>query len=290
MSRKKNIALLSVLSNTFLILIKVAAGILTGSVSIISEAIHSGMDLAAAVIAFISVRISDRPADDEHQYGHEKIENVSGVIEGLLIVIAAFWIIYEAVHKIMINEPVQSVGIGFIVMFISAGVNALVSRKLYKVAREEDSIALEADALHLKADVYTSLGVGGGLFLIWLTGKSFLDPVVAIAVALFILKEAFELTRNAFNPIMDSSLSKEEMDKLRLVIEKYRGEFIDYHDLRTRKSGKTRHIDFHITVNKDLLMQDVHALCDRMESDIENALRNTKILIHPETRNDDLLK
>lgn len=290
MSRKKNIALLSVLSNTFLILIKVAAGILTGSVSIISEAIHSGMDLAAAVIAFISVRISDRPADDEHQYGHEKIENVSGVIEGLLIVIAAFWIIYEVVHKIMINEPVQSVGIGFIVMFISAGVNALVSRKLYKVAREEDSIALEADALHLKADVYTSLGVGGGLFLIWLTGKSFLDPVVAIAVALFILKEAFELTRNAFNPIMDSSLSKEEMDKLRLVIEKYRGEFIDYHDLRTRKSGKTRHIDFHITVNKDLLMQDVHALCDRMESDIENALRNTKILIHPETRNDDLLK
>ena len=155
MNTKVKVARLSLLSNTILIIMKLIVGLVTGSVSIISEAIHSTMDLLAAIIAFFSVRISDRPADDTHPYGHGKIENVSGVIEALLIFVASVWIIVEAVKKIITPGEIESVGIGFIVMFISAGINFIVSKKLYKVAKQEDSIALEADALHLKADVYT---------------------------------------------------------------------------------------------------------------------------------------
>ncbi|HEX3007492.1 MAG TPA: cation diffusion facilitator family transporter, partial [Bacteroidales bacterium] len=172
MNKKTKIARLSVASNTALIAMKVIAGIWSGSVSIISEAIHSLMDLIAAVIAYFSVKVSDNPPDEEHPYGHGKFENVSGVIEAFLILVAAIWIIYEAVHKIIKPTEVDSlgVGVGAVVMIVSGCINFLVSRQLYKVAKETESIALEADALHLKTDVYTSLGVGVGLFLMWLTG------------------------------------------------------------------------------------------------------------------------
>lgn len=283
MSRKQNVAYLSVISNTVLIILKVVVGVLTGSVSIISEAIHSTMDLMAAIIAFFSVRLSDKPADKTHPYGHEKIENVSGVIEGSLILVASGWIIFEAVKKIIENEPVKSVGLGFVVMFISAIVNTIVSKRLYKVAKEEDSMALEADALHLKADVYTSLGVGAGLFLIWVTNLNILDPVVAICVAIFILKEAIELITNAFHPLMDHKLSDDEEIEIGNAIKKYEGEYIEYHDFRSRKSGKTRHIDFHLTMHKNITLGDAHLLCDKIEKEIEEKLKHTKILIHPET-------
>ena len=211
MTSKVKVASLSIFSNTFLIIIKLLVGIFTGSVSIVSEAIHSTMDLLASIIAFFSVRISDRPADDTHPYGHGKVENISGVIEALLIFVASVWIIIEAVKKIINPGEMESVSIGFIVMFISAAINFMVSKKLYKVAKQEDSIALEADALHLKADVYTSLGVGTGLLLIWITGLNYLDPIVAILVAIFILKESFELLKTAFNPLLDIKLSDEEI-------------------------------------------------------------------------------
>lgn len=283
MSHKKNIALLSVGSNSTLVILKVIVGLLTGSVSIISEAIHSMMDLVAALIAFMAVRISDKPADQAHPYGHEKIENVSGVIEGLLIVVASGWIIYESVQKLMSDEPIKSVGLGFVVMFISAVVNFLVSRRLYKVAKEEDSMALEADALHLKADVYTSLGVGIGLLLIWITDLHFLDPVVAIGVAIFILKEAFELIMTAFHPLMDHKLSDDEEREIKNAIVLFKDDYIEYHDFRTRKAGKIRHIDFHLTLHKNITLEEAHRICDNIEREIERKLKHTQILIHPET-------
>jgi cation diffusion facilitator family transporter len=197
--------------------------------------------------------------------------------------VASGWIIFEAVKKIIENKPVESVGLGVVVMIISAVVNTLVSKKLYKIAREEESMALEADALHLKADVYTSLGVAAGLFLIWITGLNVLDPVVAIGVALFILKEAFDLTKNAFNPLLDHKISDDEEIEIANAIKKYQGEYIEYHDFRTRKSGKTRHIDFHLTMHKNITLYDAHTLCDKIEKEIEEKLKHTKILIHPET-------
>ena len=190
MKVKVRIARLSVISNTVLIIMKLAVGLISGSVSIISEAIHSTMDLLAAIIAFFTVRVSDTPPDAKHPYGHGKYENISGVIEAILIFIAAVWIVFEAIKKIIHPGEIESIGFGSLVMFISAIINTLVSRQLYKVARKTNSLALEADALHLKTDVITSLGVGLGLLLIWITGLTYLDPVVAILVALLIFWES----------------------------------------------------------------------------------------------------
>lgn len=280
MSRKKNVALLSVASNSLLIALKLIAGLLSGSVSIISEAIHSMMDLVAAVIAFFAVRLSDVPPDENHPYGHEKFENVSGVIEGVLIVVAAVWIIAEAAHKLIEPEPMGAIGWGVAVMFVSALVNTLVSRLVYKVAREEQSMALEADALHLKADVYTSLGVGMGLAAIWVSGWYWLDPLVAIAVALFILKEAFELIARAFAPLIDASLPKEEIEAIHAALARHQPYFIDYHDLRTRQSGKIRHVDLHVRLHRHTTLQDVHDVCDRLEEEIVKSLEHANVLIH----------
>jgi cation diffusion facilitator family transporter len=281
-SIKTRVAILSVVSNTFLILLKAIAGILSGSVSIISEAIHSGMDLIAAVIAFFSVRISAKPADRDHPYGHGKVENVSGVVEGLLILVAAVIIIWEAIKKIINPTHIGETNIALVVMFISAAVNFFVSGKLYKVAKQVDSVALEADALHLKTDIYTSLGVGIGIVLIKFTGKAILDPIVAILVALLILKEAISLIWNAYCPLLDTKLSDSDEEKIKSIINCYKNEIIDFHALRTRKSGSIKYIDFHMTVNKDLSVEQSHELSDRIESDLEDVLKNTNVSIHIE--------
>jgi cation diffusion facilitator family transporter len=283
MNAKIKAARMSLISNTSLIIMKLIVGIFTGSVSIISEAIHSTMDLLAAIIAFFSVKISDKPADNNHPYGHGKIENISGVIESLLIFAASIWIIIEAARKIVNPGEIESVGIGFIVMFISAAVNFLVSKKLYKIAKQEDSIALEADALHLKADVYTSLGVGTGLFLIWITDLNFLDPIVAILVAIFILKEAFELLKSAFNPLLDIKLSDEEIGIIENTISKYSSVFCNFHDLKTRKSGHIRYIDLHLVFPENKSIKEAHDICDKIENDIAEVLNNTQVMIHLES-------
>lgn len=273
---------MSIASNTFLIAMKLVVGFMSGSVSIISEAIHSVMDLVAAIIAFFSVKIADIPPDESHPYGHGKVENVSGVMEALLIFAASIWIIEEAIKKIIHNEPVEYIWLGSLVMFISAGVNILVSRKLYKVAKKFDSIALEADALHLKVDVYTSLGVALGLFLIWLTGYHYLDPVVAICIALFILKESFDLLKKAFNPLLDYKLSDEDLVLIKECIEKEKGSCYRFHEMRSRKAGNKKYVDLHLEVPKDLTVESAHALCDRIERDIERNFKNMEVLIHVE--------
>lgn len=283
MNAKVKIARLSILSNFSLIIMKMFVGIFTGSVSIISEAIHSTMDLAAAIIAFFSVKISDKPADEDHPYGHGKVENISGVIESLLIFAASVWIIIEAVKKLLHPEAVGSLGIGFIVMFISAFINYMVSRKLYKTAKEEESIALEADALHLKADVYTSLGVGIGLLLIWITKLHFLDPVVAIIVAIFILKEAFSLLKTAFNPLLDVKLSDKQIKSIEEAINRHSGIYCNFHHLRTRISGRTKYIDLHLVFPENMSIKTAHDICDLIEKDIKNSLKNTEATIHLES-------
>lgn len=283
MNVKVKAARLSIISNTSLIIMKLIVGLFTGSVSIISEAIHSTMDLLAAIIAFFSVKISDTPADESHPYGHGKIENISGVIEALLVFIASVWIIVESVKKIINPEGIESVGIGFIVMFISAAVNFIVSKKLYKVAKAESSIALEADALHLKTDVYTSLGVGVGLMLIWITGLNYLDPIVAILVAIFILKEALELLKTAFNPLLDVKLPDEEIQVITNEINKHASIYCDYHDLKTRISGRNKYVDLHLVVPDNMSVKDAHDICDTIENGIERSLKHTNVMIHLES-------
>jgi cation diffusion facilitator family transporter len=280
MLKKVRTARLSIISNSCLIIMKLLAGIFSGSVSILSEAIHSAMDLLAAIIAFFSVKVSDSPPDAKHPYGHGKYENVSGVIEAVLIFIAAIWIIYEAIHKIIAPATVvENIGIGSLVMALSAIVNFFISRRLYKVAKETDSIALEADALHLKTDVYTSIGVATGLVLLWLTGWQFLDPAIAIAVALLILKESYVLLKNAYSPLMDVSLSD---DEVMIFKEEMTQRGLLFHNLKTRKSGHFRFADLHLELPENMELKEVHRICDEIESVLSTKLKNLEINIHVE--------
>lgn len=289
MNKKVKTARLSVISNSFLIVLKLVTGFLSGSVSILSEAIHSFMDLIAAGIAYYTVGISDVPADERHPYGHGKFENISGVAEAFLIFLAAVWIIYEAVKKILTPSPVDVIGLGIGVMLISTVVNIFVSRKLYKVARETESIALEADALHLKVDVYTSLGVALGLMMMWglqmITDNPlvyYLDPVIAIVVALMILKESYTLFMRAYTPLLDVALSHEEIGKIKNLIEKHCSEKISYHDLKTRRSGHFKYIEFHLNVPASLSVGEAHQICDQIEDEIRASVKNAEISIHVE--------
>ena len=282
MNNKVSAARLSIFSNSLLITLKFVVGIFTGSVSIISEAIHSTMDLAASVIAYIAVKLSSQPPDKGHPYGHEKIENVSGVTEAILILVASFLIIYEAVKKLIHHEHVTQIGWGILVMGISCAVNIFVSKILYKVGKKEESVALEADALHLKVDVYTSLGVALGLLLLWVTGLHFLDPLIAIIIALLILKEAYGMLEHAYRPLVDSKLTDEEIQKIQNIIEQYNDYFIGLHDLRTRRAGKIKHIDLHLTAPPYMTIKEYHEVCDLIEKNIDSALNNTRLLIHIE--------
>jgi cation diffusion facilitator family transporter len=279
MSLKVKVARLSIFSNSLLIILKVITGVLSGSVSIISEAIHSGIDLLAAIIAFFAVKISDKPADENHPYGHGKFENISAVIEAVLIFVAAGWIIYEAIEKVLDPKPIESIGIGSLVMFIAAFVNLLVSRKLYKVAKATDSVALEADALHLKTDVYTSLGVALGLLLIWVTKWHILDPFIAILVALIILKESFSLLLNAFAPLLDASLTE---DEIKIIQQTISSRNIPYHNLKTRKAGPYRFADVHIEMHEGTDLKTVHDICDEIEEEVKGKIKNIDLNIHVE--------
>jgi cation diffusion facilitator family transporter len=282
MNAKTKIARLSVASNSLLIVMKLIVGIISGSVSIISEAIHSSMDLLAAVIAFFAVRVSDTPPDSKHPYGHGKVENISGVIEGILILVAAAMIIVEAIKK-LIGEPseLDSIWIGSLVMLVSAIINTIVSRKLYKVAHETHSVALEADALHLKTDVYTSLGVATGLLLIIVTGIKWLDPVVAILVAFFIIKESYNLISRAFSPLLDTAWGDAEIKDLERRLNNME---VNYHDLRTRVAGNYRFIDIHVEIPESESVGNAHNYCDKIEDSLKSAFSNLTVTIHVEPR------
>lgn len=281
---KTKTARLSVISNSLLIAMKLGVGIITGSVSIISEAIHSSIDLVAAIIAFFAVRISGKPSDERHPFGHGKMENVSGVIEALLIFAASAWIIYEAVGRFIHPGETEALGLGVVVMAISAVVNTIVSRRLYKVARLTDSVALEADALHLKTDVITSAGVALGLALIWITGWHVLDPIIALAVAVIIIYESWMLLRKAFSPLLDTALSGAELEKLTGILTEMG---ISYHDLRTRAAGHQRFVEFHLDVPPHETIETIHLQCDMIEQRLESEFREINVVIHPEPKKSD---
>lgn len=282
MDVKASAAKISVISNTLLVVMKLAVGYFMHSASVIAEGIHSGLDLAAAVIAYFSVKQAGTPADRNHPYGHGKYENVSGAVEALLIFAAAVMIIVESVRKLKEGGEVEALGLGVAVMAVSATVNFFVSRNLMRVARENDSVALEADALHLRTDVYTSLGVFAGLLAIKVTGIKVLDPIVAILVALLIVKAAWDLTGECLKNMVDIRLPDEEEHVIKQVLADNAGKYLEYHKLRTRKSGAERHIDLHLVVPKNFSVADGHHLAGRIKAEIRGKLPNAHVLIHIE--------
>ncbi len=263
-SIKIRAATFSVASNAFLVVAKLVIGIMIGSVSVISEAIHSAVDLLAAVIAWFAVRVSGQPADKQHPYGHGKYENLSGAVEAALIFVAAIWIVWEAVAKLRHGGELEAPGWGMAVMGVSAALNLVVSTNLMRVGKKYDSLALQADAWHLRTDVWTSVGVLAGLAVIWV-GKivapdlnlAWVDPVAAIAVAFLIAHASWELTRQATGGLLDETLPEEDIARIRetaLATKPIRS----LHDLRTRKSGAERFVDAHVAVPYELSVLEGH--------------------------------
>jgi len=275
-------AILSVFSNTFIVILKLIVGFLTGSVAVISEAIHSALDLVASMIAFISVRISGRAADRGHPYGHGKVENISGTIETLLIFVAGLWIIYECVQKLIHPSPIELPYLGIITMFIGAAINFVVSVKVKRVAEATHSVAMKSNALHLLTDVYTSLGVGVSLLIASITGWTILDPLIGIVLACYIMWEAYKLMKESFPPLIDAQLTETEEGQILQAIALYEAEYIEIHDFRTRRSGPEEYIDFHLVLPSKMDIETAHHLCDNIETAIKSIFQRAQVLIHVE--------
>ncbi len=288
-NRKISVARLSIISNTTLMIAKLVIGIVIGSVAIMSEAIHSGVDLLAALIAFFAVKTSGKPADTEHPFGHGKVENISGTIEALLIFLAAGWIIYEAVKKLLHPTSIEAIGWGVGVMLVSSIVNWIVSHRLFVIGEQTDSIALQADAWHLRTDVFTSAGVFLGLLVIWIGSRFFpsqnllwIDPVSAIIVALIILHAAYKLTVQSARDLLDEKLPIEEESYIRELIASMYPHIHGFHKLRTRKAGSDRFIQFHMKVEPTMTVEASHDISHDIKDRIVKRFPNSSITIHVE--------
>ncbi len=291
--RKTAVAWLSVASNSALVALKVTVGLLIGSVSVISEAIHSGLDLIAAVIALFAVRKSGQPADARHPFGHGKIENISGAVEALLIFLAAGWIVWEAVHKLRHPQPLSAPAWGVAVMAFSALANTFVSRALFRVGRETESVALQADAWHLRTDVWTSLGVTGGLGLIWLGHRlrpdldlHWIDPLAALGVALLIGRAAWTLTRDAARDLLDESLPPAEVAWIGDLASRLDLPVRGVHDVRTRRAGPYRFIELHVEVDGNMTVHESHEVADAIERAIAGHFPRAQAIVHVDPYDD----
>jgi cation diffusion facilitator family transporter len=287
-SKAVKTAKLSVASNCFLVVLKLVAGIFSGSVAIISEAAHSLIDLIAALIAFFAIKESSKPADSAHPYGHGKFENVSGAIEALLIFAAAAVIIYESVKKLINPQPINMPAAAIAVMLFCAFVNFLISKKLFAAAKETNSIALEADAWHLTTDVYTSLGVAAALAAVFILNMFTqnpnvcrIDALAALIVAAMIIKAACSLTVKAAKDLVDVSLPKEEVAELENIIRNF-SQIVGYHDLRTRNAGGKSFAEFHISVNPQMTVLESHEITREITKEIKQKFEDASVTIHVE--------
>ena len=278
---KKNTAYLSIVSNCVLVILKLAVGIWGGAVSLISEALHSSVDLVAALIAFWAVRKAVTPPDAEHDYGHGKYENLSAAVEALLIVAAAGGIVYEAIEHMGQAKMPAMLEMGAVIMLISIVINLYVSQRLISVGKMTDSQALEADGLHLRADVWTSVGVMLGLVLMKITGWAWLDGAIAIVVAAIIFREGWKMVLSSAMELTDASLPEEQEARIVAIIDAV-PEVVGCHCLRTRKSGSYKLLDVPVLFNGNMHLAHVHAICDELEEAIRAEFGSFDILIHPE--------
>ena len=283
-AEKKFAAGLSITSNAAIIALKFLAGILSGSISIISEAIHSLSDFLASVLTFFAVLKSSEPADSDHPFGHGKYEDMSGFIEGGLIIFAAFYIIYEAVKKFIHPETFEvDTTLGIAVMLFAVIANWIVSSVLFKVAKKSNSISLFADGEHLRTDIYSSLGVMIGLILIKFTGFHILDPIIAILVALFIFKAGFIISKETLNNLLDGSLPPEELKAIENIIKTYKTDCVlKIKKIKARRCGPSLDIELTMIFPPDMAILECHRICDEIEELIHNNMGQVTIIIHAE--------
>jgi cation diffusion facilitator family transporter len=280
---KARAAGLSIASNATLIVLKIVAGAVTGSIAILTEAVHSAIDLLASVVAFFSVRKAEEPPDPSHPYGHEKVENLTAALEGVLILVGAAVIIYESVRRLITPTSVSTLGVGIAVVGVSAVANFGVSTYLYKQARLTESPALEGDAAHLRTDAYTSVGVLVGLLLVKITGAERFDSATALVIAAAIVWSGVRLVNQSSRVLVDEALPAEELAAVREAIAEYAApEVAGFHKLRARQAGSRRHIDLHVQFREGTTLERAHQVSHELQDAIAGRLRAADVLIHLE--------
>jgi cation diffusion facilitator family transporter len=283
MPRKDRAAAVSIASNALLIVLKLAAGAITGSIAILTEAVHSSIDMIASVVAFYSVRKADEPADADHPYGHQKVENLAAAIEGMLILLGAGIIVFESVRRLAQGSEIESIGVGIAVIAFSAVANLLVSGYLYRRARATDSPALEGDAAHLRADAFTSTGVLAGLALVEITGVQAFDAITALVVAGAIVFAGLRILSRSSRALVDETLPAPELDIVRQVIADHgAAEVVGFHKLRARRAGSRRYLDLHVQFREGTSLQRAHQISHELQNAIRARLRGADVLIHLE--------
>ncbi len=277
---KKRVALVSMIAATFLTGFKLIVGLMTGSLGILSEALHSALDLIASAITFFSVRISDKPADKEHNYGHGKIENLSALAQTLLLVITCFWIIYEAQDRLLSgNTEIDVNAWSYIVVISAILIDISRSRALSKVAKKYNSQALEADALHFSTDVWSSAVVLLGLICANF-GYFYADSIAALFVAMIVLFVSYRLGKKAVDVLLDKAPA-EAKEKVEALLSEY-AQVVDFHSVKVRSAGADTFIKFNIHLSPDTSLEAAHELCDEIERKINSIISRSEVYIHPE--------
>lgn len=275
-------AWLSIATAIGIIILKVIAYLLTGSIGFLSDAIESGANIIAAIITLVALLIAARPPDQDHAYGHSKAEYLSSGAEGFLIMVAAVFIAVQAIFRLLNPEPLAQVGLGVLVSGLAAVANLVVARILLNAGRQHRSAALMADAQHLMTDVWTSVGVIVGVTLVGLSGWLWLDPVIALMVAIQIAVTGFKLLRNSANGLLDVVLPEEEVSKVQSVLVHFAEEGVTYHALRTRQAGAQRFVSVHIQVPGSWSVQRGHELLEKIEYEIRQQLSPVNVITHLE--------
>ena len=279
----RRMAYLSIATSLTTIVLKFGAYLLTGSVSLWSDALESLVNLAAGLVALGALMVAEQPADDRHAYGHDKAEYFASGVEGALILVAAVSIIWSAVHRLIDPVPLARLGAGLVVAFLAGAANFVTARIMLKVARQHDSIAIEADAKHLLTDVWTSVGIIGGLLVVMAMPQwAILDPLMAIAVGVHIIVTGVGLLRRSADGLMDVALPAGEVTRAETLIRAEVPEGSSFHALRTRKAGARRFLEFHLLVPGTMSVLDSHSLCDRIEAALMAHLAKAQVTIHVE--------
>ena len=281
-------AWLSIFAAIATILLKGIAWWLTGSVGLLSDALESFVNLAGALMALAMLSLAGTPADERHAYGHGKAEYFSSAFEGFLILVAAFSIGYTAIVRIMHPQALEDVGAGLLVSVVASLINLFAARQLLKAGREFNSITLEADAKHLMTDVWTSVGVIIGVGLVWVSGWLWLDPLIALLVALNIVWTGWQLLHRSASGLMDEALPEELLEAIESVLANYRRQGLDFHALRTRQAGRHAFITLHVLVPGEWTVQHGHDVVEQIEADIRAVVPFSHLTTHLEPIEDPL--
>jgi len=275
-------ASLSIFTALALVILKLLTGLFTGSLAVLTSAIDSLLDILMSGINLMAIRHAEQPADEDHPYGHGKFETLATIFQAFVIAASGVWIIYEAVQRMIESSPIKQTGIGIIVMCISTVASFMISRHLRRVAKATDSSALEADSLHFSMDVYTNLALLAGLVLISLFDLPWLDPLMSLLVAIYIIFESLRLLRQGMRDVLDEQLPETVRKEIEELINDHKHDLFGYHNLRTRRAGSQKLIDFHLTVCKHLSVEEAHDITDYIEKKIGEEIIGTDVTIHVE--------